>query len=104
MSVYSQKIELTSANTGYSIATLLNLGLLDPKTAIHIRISGSTNQAWLVPASGSYSNTSGVPDDNGGYADCEVSASLPLIPLDQIYVGSSVANKKLTVFVITAVV
>jgi hypothetical protein len=102
--VYSQKMTLTDANTGYSIAELLNLGTLDIKTAIHLRITGSANQAWVMPDGGSYAQTGGVPDDNGGYADIEVSASLPLIPLDKIYVGSSVADKKLSIFAITAVV
>lgn len=101
MAVYAQTIELASQHNGYSLSSLLGLGMFDAKTALYVRITGSTGQAWFVPASGSYSQTSGVPDEHGGSADIDMPFGAPLLQLDQVFVGSSVNNKKLTVFAAT---
>lgn len=101
MAVYAQSIELTSQHTGYSLSTLLGLGFLDSKTALYVRITGSTGQAWFVPGSGSYSQTSGVPNEHGGSADIDMPFGATLLQLDQVFIGSSINNKKLTVFIAT---
>lgn len=102
MAVYAQTIELASQDNGYSISTLLGLGLLDAKTALYVRITGSSNQAWLVDTAGGYSNTSHIPDSHGGPADMDMPFGAPLVNLDQVFVGSSVNNKKLNIFAVTA--
>ena len=99
MSTYIKTVNLTNANEGYQLSSLLS-GILPADHRVqYLRLWVATS-AWIVPASGGYSQTAGTPDDNGGNISSSglvIDAGAPIIDLDDIFLGAATANQKVSI-------
>lgn len=105
--IFAKTLTLTSANTGYTLTTLLGLNQSTlPVRFASVRIQADSADCFIVPASGSYANTAGVPNDYGYKITTtnefqEYLAGANWITADELILGSGSAGSKIHVLVYT---